>query len=92
MEILGLHFISRTQVKSISVNLSNEQNFEESLNPLYSNGFFLLVRYNSPLYISRGVSIYFLNNSVFICLTIFFYFYKQCDEMQHFAHLVKVLV
>ena len=62
-----------------------------NLNPLYTNGFFLLVSYNKlgmVLCTYLGVSGYFFfKKIVFFCLKIFFTCTKcvDPDEMQHYA-------
>ena len=59
-------------------------------NPLYANGFFLLVWYNKHWTVHctyLGVSGYSLKKIVFFCLKIFFTFTNSADpdEMQHYA-------
>ena len=57
------------------------------VNPLYTTGKLIKSIWDSPLYISRGVRLYFSKHIVFFCLKIFFTFTNNVDpdEMQHYV-------
>ena len=69
-------------------------NCKHTFNPLYTNGYFLLVWYNtlgdSPLYTSRGIGLY--KKMHFFCLKIFFTLTNSVDpdEMSHFFWVFTV--
>ena len=54
-----------------------------NFNPLNTNGF----AWESPLYISRGVRLYFFKEYSILCLKVFFTFTNSVDpeEMQQYA-------